>query len=57
MMKVQLDLLQKNIQLNKGALKKRFIHLTNYSVNKKADNYKKNDLKTENQGEDQNRQV
>jgi len=26
----------------KGALKKRFIHLTNFSINKKADNYKKN---------------
>jgi len=24
-------------------LKKRFVHLTNYSVNKKADAYKKND--------------
>lgn len=26
----------------KGSLKKRFVHLTNYSVNKKADNYSKN---------------
>lgn len=26
----------------KGSLKKRFIHLTNFSINKKADNYKKN---------------
>jgi len=26
----------------KGSLKKRFVHLTNYSVNKKADNYAKN---------------
>jgi len=25
----------------KGNLKKRFIHLTNFSINKKADNYKK----------------
>lgn len=28
----------------KSGLKKRFVHLTNYSVNKKASNYKKNDL-------------
>jgi tubulin polyglutamylase TTLL4 len=27
---------------SKGSLKKRFIHLTNFSINKKADNYKKN---------------
>lgn len=27
---------------NKNSLKKRFVHLTNYSVNKKADNYSKN---------------
>lgn len=27
----------------KGSLKKRFIHLTNFSINKKAENYKKND--------------
>lgn len=26
----------------KGSLKKRFVHLTNYSVNKKADNFVKN---------------
>ena len=26
----------------KGSLKKRFIHLTNFSINKKAENYKKN---------------
>lgn len=26
----------------KGSLKKRFIHLTNYSINKKAENYVKN---------------
>ena len=26
----------------KGSLKKRFVHLTNYSVNKKADSYVKN---------------
>ena len=26
----------------KGSLKKRFVHLTNYSVNKKAENYAKN---------------
>lgn len=28
----------------KSALKKRFVHLTNYSVNKKANNYQKNDM-------------
>lgn len=28
--------------LAKGCLKKRFVHLTNFSINKKADNYKKN---------------
>ena len=27
---------------NKAGLKKRFIHLTNFSINKKAENYKKN---------------
>ena len=27
---------------NKNSLKKRFVHLTNYSVNKKSDNYAKN---------------
>jgi tubulin polyglutamylase TTLL4 len=27
---------------SKGSLKKRFIHLTNFSINKKAENYKKN---------------
>lgn len=27
---------------NKNSLKKRFVHLTNYSVNKKAENYSKN---------------
>jgi len=27
---------------SKGSLKKRFIHLTNFSINKKAGNYKKN---------------
>jgi tubulin polyglutamylase TTLL4 len=27
---------------NQKCLKKRFIHLTNYSVNKKAENYNKN---------------
>jgi len=27
---------------NTSTLKKRFIHLTNFSINKKADNYKKN---------------
>ena len=26
----------------KGSLKKRFVHLTNYSVNKKSENYSKN---------------
>jgi tubulin polyglutamylase TTLL4 len=26
----------------KGSLKKRFVHLTNYSVNKKNENYQKN---------------
>jgi len=26
----------------KGSLKKRYIHLTNFSINKKAENYKKN---------------
>lgn len=26
----------------KGSLKKRFIHLTNFSINKKAENYVKN---------------
>lgn len=39
---------------NATSLKKRFIHLTNFSINKKAENYKKNtgkpdDDKTENQ--------
>lgn len=38
----------------KSALKKRFIHLTNYSVNKKADNYKPNNIQNESTGEDQN---
>lgn len=28
---------------SKSSLKQRFIHLTNYSVNKKADTYKKNE--------------
>ena len=32
----------------KGSLKKRFIHLTNFSINKKADNYKKNTAGVEN---------
>lgn len=35
----------------KGSLKKRFIHLTNFSINKKADNYKKNDAGVQAQGE------
>lgn len=34
----------------KGSLKKRFIHLTNFSINKKADNYKKNTGGLKNQG-------
>jgi len=38
----------------KGALKKRFIHLTNYSVNKKALNYKQNNLQNDGIEEDQN---
>jgi len=37
----------------KSGLKKRFVHLTNYSVNKKASNYKKNDMKEDE--EDDNR--
>lgn len=35
----------------KGTLKKRFIHLTNFSINKKADNYKKNDAGVQAPGE------
>mmetsp|Transcript_19259 Transcript_19259/g.18946 ORF Transcript_19259/g.18946 Transcript_19259/m.18946 type:complete len:265 (-) Transcript_19259:786-1580(-) len=33
----------------KSALKKRFVHLTNYSVNKKASDYKRNDMNDDNE--------
>jgi tubulin polyglutamylase TTLL4 len=39
----------------KSALKKRFVHLTNYSVNKKSSTYKPNNLKEDNAEEDSNR--
>ena len=37
---------------NPKSLEKRFIHLTNYSVNKKADDYVKNNGGAEDEGED-----
>lgn len=36
----------------KGDLKKRYVHLTNYSVNKKSTNFKKNDLRSEKSDEE-----
>lgn len=37
---------------NKSSLKQRFVHLTNYSVNKKADSYQKNNATTTNTQQD-----
>jgi tubulin polyglutamylase TTLL4 len=37
---------------SKGTLKKRFIHLTNFSVNKKNESYKKNTTQLTKEGEE-----